>query len=112
MTSLCTTWYRNRQCCGTVIFNCGSGSFEKVLVPVPEQDQDHRHFGVKFPACQKTGPRHTNVTGERKEAGLQTNDKNYRQTEFSLGVVPSSVWFGKKANQMTTFIIEARKFTK
>ncbi len=34
---------------------------------------------------------------------------NYRQTEFSLGVVPSSVWFGKKANQMTTFIMEGEK---
>jgi hypothetical protein len=78
--------------------HCGSDSdFGKVLAP--ELDQDHQHFGVKFPACQKTGPRHTNVTGERKEAGLQTNDKSYRQTEFSLGVVQSSVWFGKKQNQ-------------
>jgi hypothetical protein len=63
---------QKRQCCGTVMTYFGSDSdFGKVLASVPEQDQNHRHFGVKFPACQKTSTRHTNVAVEREEAGLQ-----------------------------------------
>jgi hypothetical protein len=48
------------------------------------------------------------VAREREEAGIETID-SYRQTEFSFSVVQSSVWFGKKANQMTTFMTEDEK---